>query len=127
METAKSDINDVWRKLKQTQPGGRSVSFEKLWHGFSSDISSGKASKPVNKSSRGELEYYLQKTINSRQAQAYTPITQPSATDISTSLGEVALDRLLTSLTSPEASTRRVALQQIKVGPNMYGGKHAAQ
>lgn len=116
MATAKRDIDDVWCKLKQQrQPNSRSQTFERFWDALSSDASKIGARQAAAGSSRRELQLYMQKTVPQQPTSQAAAAQPPSAFLNSYNLNGAVLDRVLEALGSSDVSTRRAALQQLKV------------
>eukprot|EP00878_Enallax_costatus_P025137 GHUV01026862.1.p1 GENE.GHUV01026862.1~~GHUV01026862.1.p1 ORF type:complete len:260 (+),score=37.97 GHUV01026862.1:166-945(+) len=127
METAKRDIDDIWCKLKQRQPhSSRSQSFEQLWSGLHSETSSSKGRQPAPGASRGELQFYLHKVGSQQHAQHAATPKPPDTSLQSHGLDGAALERLLKSLVSSDAPTRRAALQQIKASYSSNGNSSSS-
>lgn len=112
------DVNAIWQQLNASRPESNRE-FDRLWHGFSSDIS--RSNKPCSSSTQDTTKKQAQQLkldplIGKLAAFRHTSVSQeqqqiPSATG----LEGAALDRLVQALQSPDASVRKAALQQVQV------------
>ncbi|WIA41829.1 hypothetical protein OEZ86_009159 [Tetradesmus obliquus] len=113
------DVNAIWQQLNASRPASNR-DFDKLWHGFSSDIS--RSNKPCSSSTQdtakkqaqqlkldpliGKLAVVRQTSASQEQQQKLAPPTD---------LEGAALDRLVQALQSPDANVRKAALHQVQV------------
>lgn len=122
-------VNAIWEQLKSTQGGPKvqGVNFNKLWHGFSSDKTQGKA-KPASRPANEHSSYQAQVIDRSPPCSTSSPIAQrsplssgvaaPSTAyvkpDADTALQLVA--RCVAGLKDSSQAARRKALQDVQVG-----------
>lgn len=113
------DVNAIWQNMNASRPIN-TQSFERLWHGFSSDVF--KPSQPCNSSAQDTLKLKVQqlkvdplpgKLAAARNEAIKVPEQQAAAPG--KCLEGAALERLVQALQSPDACLRKAALHQLQV------------
>jgi hypothetical protein len=112
------DVEAIWQQLNASRPSNKQ-SFDRLWHGFSSDVS--RPNKPCSSSSQDTIKKSQQLKLDpfiGKFAAAgikTNSIEHHSKHETATGLEGAALDRLVQALQSPDASVRKAALHQVQV------------
>jgi hypothetical protein len=113
------DVDAIWQKLNASRPGNKQA-FDRLWHGFSSDVS--RPSKPCSsrldttqkRTQQLKLDPLLSKLAAARKAPE--TVLEQKAPEPATCLEGAALERLVQALQSPDGCVRRAAVRQVQVG-----------
>jgi hypothetical protein len=113
------DVDAIWQQLNASRPGNKQA-FDRLWHGFSSDVS--RPGKPCSSSTLDttkkrtqqlKLDPLLGKIAAARKEPASAVVQTQART---TGLEDAAVERLVQALQSPDGGVRKAALQQVQVG-----------